>query len=864
MTSTLPPGFVFDSMINGPYPDPPSDPSQPVWELGDMAASGSNTVLEFRVINDGSSCGTVTPGSNVFRIDYQDSCDNSLSVTNTGSTINPSKPELSISKTPSIQPVAPGGTGSWTITVTNTGDTAAYNVTVIDTLGADWGTPINAGTGTNGEVPIVSGNTITWQIPGPIAQSGGTWSATLSATLNVDAGTATNEVEVSGKCSNGCVYSSDSDSARIINVDGIFKESQKEKATIGEEVNFVLLVNYTGVNSIYSDVTIIDTLPVGIEYISHTYIDNYGTTPQFSQNGEVLTWTLEDFNGPNSVLINITGKIRDITSNVRDVILVNSANTNFIQDGEPFSISDSDSVRIVEPQMHIIKEADKSQGLPGENVHYTITITNTGNSSAYDVVIRDEIPSGLLLDQDSIVSSPQANETIVSGNIIQWTYLSISPDASYTLEYDATIPPQGGFFPNTATNTFYYSLSSINPVRRVYTPLSDDWEITAPGTQLDKITLNTEVNVPSPGGTVYFRLIITNSGAMPLNPVRLIDRLPDGLTYIPGSSYVGGTPYEPDTIFGSPEILTWDNIGAMDPNDAIVVEFEASVDPGRTGTFVNEATVIGTSSIGDVTDTDTSQVGVKGPAINITKSVSPPWGKLGFNNEYTLMIANTGEVILDPVSVIDILPLGLTYENVANPKPDIVTLNSDGTTTLEWINIGPLGIGENKTITYYAKFNGRENRSINYVSAEGVPPNGFPVSDQDQVGILKQSGADPRTTLRIITKTNMNRCDLCYTQGLIDQARRLLTNRNIEVVEPNDCCMPENVIEELKIEIVRRGLDRDPRYLTALSLLDDAFRLCREAETAYNRTNYSLAHRLTKEKCEAINKAMRLMIDILS
>ncbi|NPV50541.1 MAG: DUF11 domain-containing protein [Candidatus Methanofastidiosum sp.] len=474
VTSTLPPGFVFDSMISGPdpIPNPPSNLSQPIWSLGNMTASGTNTVLQFRVKNDGLSCGTVTPGTNNVRIDYQDSCGNSLNVTNTSGLITPLKPILSISKTPAIQPVPPGGTGSWTITVTNTGNSPAYNVTVIDTLSADWEAPIVAGNGTNGEMPNVVGNTITWQIPGPIAQSGGTWSATLSARLKVDAGTGTNGVIAVGKCSNGCIYSSATDSARIINIQGLFKESEKEKATIGEEVVFDLAVVYSGVGANYTNTTIVDHLPDGIEYVSHTYADTYGgTIQQFNQNGQVLTWKLgtplgasnRNFLGPNNVLIKITGRIKNILpDNVTDVILVNNANTSFIQDLAPYNISDLDDVRIVEPELTIEKQGDKTQGLPGENVHYTITVENIGNSSAFDVTIQDQIPSGLILVGGSITSSPTADTTMVIGDIIQWTYLSIPPDQSVTLEYDATIPPEGGSFTNTVTNTEYWSLPSGN------------------------------------------------------------------------------------------------------------------------------------------------------------------------------------------------------------------------------------------------------------------------------------------------------------------------------------------------------------------------------------------------------------------
>ena len=670
------------------------------------------------------------------------------------------------------------------------------------------------------------------------------------------------------------------DSARIINIQGLFKESEKEKATIGEEVVFDLAVVYSGVDSNYTNTTIIDHLPDGIEYVSHTYTDSHGgTIHEFTQNGQVLTWKLgnpigasnRNFVGPNNVLIKITGRVMDISENIRDVTLVNNANTSFVQDDAPYDISDLDDVRIVEPELTINKSADKTEGLPGDNIHYTINVTNIGNSSAYDVVIQDQIPSGLTLVGGSVTSSPLAyNTMVIGGDLIQWEYLSIPPSGEVTLEYDATIPPQGGSFTNTVTNTEYWSLPSGNDGRRKYDPLSDYWDVISPGTDLQKVTLNTDVNVPSPGGIVFFRLTITNTGAMGLDPVKLIDLLPDGLTFF-GNSTVNGAPISPDSIQDNADgtqTIIWNNINLstpslMNPTDIIIVEFQAQVDPGRTGTFINEATVIGTSRIGDVSDTDTSTVGVKGPAINITKSVEPPWGKLGFINEYTLIITNTGEVALDPVTVTDTLPIGLTYANLASIAPDSVVVNADGTTTITWGNIGPLAVGENKTIIFSTKFNGKEIKSTNYVITEGTPPNGFTVKDDDQVDILKHPGINPKETLRIITGSYMKRCDLCTNEDLLKEARKLITTQNI-VDEEDTCCRPENLIEELKFEILKNGLDKDPRYIKALKILDDADQLCEEAQTNYEKGNYGQAQRLTKEKCEAINEAIRLMIEVLS
>lgn len=109
----------------------------------------------------------------------------------------------------------------------------------------------------------------------------------------------------------------------------------------------------------------------------------------------------------------------------------------------------------------------------------------------------------------------------------------------------------------------------------------------------------------------------------------------------------------------------------------------------------------------------------------------------------------------------------------------------------------------------------------------------------------------------------MKRCDLCYSRDLAKEARNLITNQNV-LDEDDTCCRPDDIIEELKIEVMKKGLDKDPRYLRAVELIDKADELCEEAQNAYDKGNYGLAQRLTKEKCEAIGEAMRLLIEVLS
>jgi len=552
----------------------------------------------------------------------------------------------------------------------------------------------------------------------------------------------------------------------------------------------------------------------------------------------------------------------------------NSQSSTGTENGVPFDLSDSGDVQIIEPNLTIDKEGSISAGLPGDTVHYTITVQNTGTSPAYDVEIEDVIPAGLILDPASITSTPHADSTTVVGNTIKWEY-DIIPNVGSTtviMEYDAMIPPEGGTFTNTSTVIDYSSLPGDNPYERHYGPVSDQWTVEAPGTDILKLTLNTEINVPSPGGIVYFELTITNTGAMALDPVKLIDIIPDGLTYISGSSWVDsplfpGANYEPESILDNldgTQTLTWSNIWLlqplpdMEPGDTVTVTFQATVDPDRVGTFINKAIVIGTSVIGDVTDEDDSPVGVKGPAIKIVKSVDPSVTYEDGIVEFTMVVTNTGEVPLDPVEVVDILPIGLTYADEADPVPDSVTINPDDTTTIIWNNIGHLDMGESTKLEFKAIFNGEETRSVNVVTAKGTPPNGYPVYDDDDASV---TAIVPPHIWKVLSYNGLYRCELCDMDDLFRKAREM----NIEFSEDIDrCCEPYDLIEALKNEIEKRGLKNDLRYKQALELIEYAKQCCDDAFETYSEGNHIGSYRWSIKRCKTLREAIELMIEILS
>ena len=71
----------------------------------------------------------------------------------------------------------------------------------------------------------------------------------------------------------------------------------------------------------------------------------------------------------------------------------------------------------------------------GDKVTYIITVTNTGKGQAQDLVITDEVPAGLILDETTI-----SEGGIVENGVITWTLDTLDPGQTMKFRFRVTVP----------------------------------------------------------------------------------------------------------------------------------------------------------------------------------------------------------------------------------------------------------------------------------------------------------------------------------------------------------------------------------------------------------------------------------------
>ena len=175
--------------------------------------------------------------------------------------------------------------------------------------------------------------------------------------------------------------------------------------------------------------------------------------------------------------------------------------------------------------------------------------------------------------------------------------------------------------------------------------MAKDSDILDPGISITKVASPTS---DAPCINVTFTINVTNTGDCTLDPVKVVDTLPEGM------SYVSSDP-PADTYDGT---IIWNDVGSLDVNESTTITLVAHIDSGPAGTLTNTVVATGTpkdSMCGHINDTVT----------------------------YCYNVTNTGDVSLTNVTVKD----NVATVNATDPLGESVTDDDDCTINVTHISL---------------------------------------------------------------------------------------------------------------------------------------------------------------------------------
>lgn len=289
----------------------------------------------------------------------------------------------------------------------------------------------------------------------------------------------------------------------------------------------------------------------------------------------------------------------------------------------------------------IIKSANQTSGLlSGQNVTFTLSVTNLGPNTATNVITYDPIPTGI-----ASFGAATPSQGIWDPSTGIWNIGTLTFGQTVSLIFNATL---GNSFSGTITNIVDVNGTEFDP-----NPLNNHdlvrINVTLPEADLTIIKM---VDHPTPnfGDNIHFCICVYNTGPDSAENVVVQDLWPAGLIF------VSSTP-APFSVVGN--VYTW-NLGTIGHNQNATINITAIVN--ATGLISNFANVTSTTQDPHPDNNATANVTVDPAAhvvINkiVTNSTPNYWSLVTF----IITANNTGPNDAQGVQVTDILPAGLTF-----------------------------------------------------------------------------------------------------------------------------------------------------------------------------------------------------------
>ncbi|MEK4706509.1 DUF7507 domain-containing protein [Bacillus sp. FSL R10-2780] len=704
-TDTMPSGTTFIAntfSING-VPQMGANPANGV-DIG-LITAGTTVTVSFQVTI--TSLPTENPIVNFSSTSYQlvSPPDAETSISNPVST-QIKEAILSMTKNESVSYADIGQTAFYTTSIANLGNTDATNIVFTDVL-------------PSGLTFIPSTLTVDGILQPDANPNTGVVLATLPPTeiysivfqvivnsispINPAPNTASTTYEFTVDPGNPPVSNTATSNTTLLQINNANIISTKTAnltfADVGDTITFTLNLPNTG-NTTATDVTIIDILDSNLTFVPNSFTVNGQTI----QNADLSTGVnIGSINGGNAAIVTFQATVTTLPALNP---ITNSASSTYhyvVDPNQPPTITSNQSNTTTSQINTAILTAQKSTNVStvdiGQDIVYTVTITNSGNVSATNVIFTDLIPDGTSFEPNSFTLN---GTSIPNANIITGVPIGdIAPNQSVIVAFHINaneIPPINPIT-NQASVSFQHIVNPANP------PVSKNITSNNVTTKIESAILTTikigDKTFATIGDTITYTTTITNTGNIPANNVIFSDPLPTWTQFVAGSVIVDGTSLP------SVSIIDGVGINTINPNQIVTIVFQVQIVSNPTTFtpelqnlgFVNFQYNVGNSlqaQPGNV-ETNVFVTSINSAILSAVKTANTAFANIADTITYTVLIQNSGNTNATNLNFSDIIPAGTTFvENSFSVNGSTIP----GENPNNGVNIGTVNADSSLTVTF--------------------------------------------------------------------------------------------------------------------------------------------------------------------
>ncbi|MEA3210564.1 MAG: hypothetical protein QOE70_3621 [Chthoniobacter sp.] len=615
------------------------------------------------IVNNATAASTTTdptPGNN----------------TGTATTTVQAAADLAVTKTDSPDPATAGNNVTYTVNLANNGPGTANTVTLTDAVPA--GTTFVSAVVTTG-----SG----WSVTAPAIGGTGNVVFSKSTVAAAETGVFTIVARVNPNAANGATITNsavaasttgDPDSSNNTGTAtttvqtradlAVTKSDTPDPVIAGGNVTYTVNLSNNGASDAQS-VTLTDAVPPNTTFVSAVVTTGSGwsvTAPAVGGTGNVV-FSKSTVGASETGVFTIVAKVN--SSVTSGATITNSATAaSATADPTPGNNTGTATTTVnVQADLAVTKTDSPDPVTAGNNVTYTVNLSNNGASDAQTVTLTDAVPAGttfvsavVSIGSGWTVSAPAVGGT---GNIV-FSKSTVTAAETGVFTIVAKVPASAA--------TGLVITNSAVAASTTTDPNSGNNTGTATTTVQTRADLAvTKSDSPDPiiaGNNVTYTVNLANNGASNAQSVTLTDAVPAGTTFVSAVVTTGsGWTVTAPAVGGTGNVVF--SKGTVDASETGVFTIVANVNPSAASgsTITNSATAASTTTDPDNSNnTGTATTTVQTQAdLAVTKNDSPDPVIAGNNVTYTINLANNGVSNAQSVTLTDAVPAGTTFVSAA-------------------------------------------------------------------------------------------------------------------------------------------------------------------------------------------------------